>query len=255
MRKRINNAVVRSGFTLIEMMVVILIILILSGILFKISELVGARASRARAIADIANIENALAEYYSVYDIYPPTTNNGYQYEYAGGQTKALQHILDGHNDPTKEEFITDSERRVVTRGENRTWGKSKKGDIGYSYGLVSYLWPRYRGKKEDEGTKLDQQPHWYDKDTERDLAAKLKWQHYLKDLNLYTYEVKKDPRKLGLEISQPYTNKVSVILDPWNHGYVYESKPPYMKYTLWSEGADGKKDTGDDINNKSFNE
>ena len=245
MKNRNSGFVVRSGFTLIEMMVVILIILLLSGMIFKIASLVGSKAARARAIADIANIEYALAEYYSEYDIYPPTSENGYQYEFTGGQTDGLKVILDRRNDPDSPNFVTDAGHRVVKKGEPWKWGKSKQGHLGYSYGLVSYLYYRDRGT----------QSHWYDEDTERDKAAKLKWQHFLEDLDLSTYGVKKDPEDVGLEIPQPYTNLVSIIRDPWDHGYIYESKPPYMKYTLWSKGPDGKKDTGDDINNESFNE
>ena len=237
-----NDRQFRSGFTLIEMLVVILIILLLSGMLFKISGMVSGKAARARAVADISNLENALAEYYAVYNIYPPAITNIYVYENAAGQPAGLRALLAANNKPDSPGFITDSDGRVVHN--NREWGQSTKGSIGYEYGLVSYLWPREQGVG---------QVHWYDKDTERDIAAKKKWAHYLKDIKVWKYSIQMKKTIAGTPFS--YTNSVMVIRDPWGRDYGYSCKPPYMQYKLWSNGPDGKKDTADDINNKSANE
>ena len=243
-----NDRVVRSGFTLIEMLVVILIILLLSGMLFKIAGMVGGKASRAKAVTDIANLESALAEYYSVYDIYPPTSDNKYQFEYFSGQPAGLQALLESNNDPDKDGFITDCDERIAGSDEERGWGQQKSGrgqSLGYKYGLVSYLWLRERDK--------EQQPHWYDKDTERDKAAKKRWAHCLKDLTVQKYGIKMKRNIAGTEFI--YTNMVMRVVDPWNRDYKYECKPPYMQYKLWSVGPDGKNGTADDINNDAFNE
>jgi len=230
-----------EGFTLIEMLVVILIILLLSGMLLKIAGLVSGKAARGKAVADIANLESALAEYYAEYNIYPPTSSMAYQYENSGGQPTGLKNMLDANNKPDEPGFITDSDERVVD--DNRQWGQSTKGSIGYSYGLVSYLWPREQGG----------QKHWYDRDTERDASAKKKWAHYLDNLNVCRSK-KEVSRNIG-GTDFIYTNNVLTVRDPWNHDYKYECRPPHMQYKLWSVGPDGKDDTGDDINNKSFNE
>jgi prepilin-type N-terminal cleavage/methylation domain-containing protein len=230
-----------DGFTLIEMLVVILIILLLSGMLFKIASLVSGKAARAKAVADIAKLESALAEYYAEYNIYPPTSGVAYQYENSGGQPDGLRNMLKANNNPDNPGFVTDSGERVVDK--NREWGQSTKGSIGYSYGLVSYLWPRAQGG----------QAHWYDRDTERDTAAKKKWAHYLDDLDVHHYGVEVHNTIGGTAFI--YTNSVMTVRDPWDRDYQYQCKPPYMQYKLWSKGPDGKSGTGDDINNDAFNE
>jgi len=244
MKKR-EDIVARSGFTLIEMLVVVLIILMLSAMLFKIAGMVSGKAARAKAVADIANVQYALAEYYSEYNIYPPTSKNKYVYENTAGQDAGLKNILKTRNDPKKKTFITDSGERVVSKNEDWSWGKSKKGHLGYEYGLVSYLYLRDRGG----------QSHWYDKDTDRDISAKIRWQHFLKDVDLHSYGLEMSPKSLGLETTHVFTNSVASMRDPWDNDYVYECKPPYMKYKFYSIGPDHANNTGDDINNDSFNE
>ncbi len=241
------------GFTLIEMLVVILIILLLSGMLFKIAGLVGVKAARGRAIADIANIEYALAEYYSVYDMYPPTTNNAYVYENYGEQPSGLQGVLESNNDPDSSGFIPDAYRSGLKDTSPFYVEDEDEENLGCEYGLVSYLYYRDRDDDGDDDPHNGNQPHWYDADTERDKAAKLKWQHFLEDLNLYP-----DSKNMDRKIKSTgfdYKNSKLTLLDPWGSEYVYECKPPYMKYKLWSKGPDRTKDTGDDINNGAFNE
>ena len=71
----------KRGFTLLEILVVVAVIMLLTGMLFRVGSLVSDRSARARAIADMQAIANALEEYYAVYGMYPPTS--GMRYEYA----------------------------------------------------------------------------------------------------------------------------------------------------------------------------
>lgn len=239
--KKLQN---RSGFTLIEMLVVILVILLLSGMILKISEVVTGKAARARAVADITNLQNAISEYYSKYNMYPDTSLTGYEFENIAGQSEGLRSTLRNANNPEDGSFITDTQDRVVDKKSERTWGKSTKGSLGYRYGLVSYLYPREQGV----------QAHWYSGDTADDVAAKKSWAHFLKDVHTKKWGI--EHKKLGgLEITQPYTNSYMTVVDPWEHEYKYESKPPYQQYKLWSVGPDGKSGTADDVNNDSFTE
>lgn len=52
-----------------------------------------------------------------------------------------------------------------------------------------------------------------------------------------------KDAEKWG---SEPYLNKKSIPLDPWDEEYRYESKDG--SYRVWSIGPDGSDGTDDDI-------
>ncbi len=72
----------RFGFTLVEMLVVVVVILILAGMTISIMSYVNTKTGRSRAAADIERIKNALEEYYAVYGMYPPV--NRMDREFAG---------------------------------------------------------------------------------------------------------------------------------------------------------------------------
>jgi prepilin-type N-terminal cleavage/methylation domain-containing protein len=235
----------RRGFTLIELMVVIVIILLLSGLLFKIAGLVGDKAARGRAIADIQKIENALNEYYSEYGIYPPVSKNAYVYEFVGGQPNTFQKFLKDKNNPDKQPFFGDIPRTPRESGDKYAIPSKKDWYLGYDYGLVSHLYFRDRGSQGN---------CWYDADTSRDKAAKSKWQHFLEGLDLHVRGKAMDPPS-GMESIENYTNLGASIRDPWGHDYQYECKPPFVKYRLWSVGPDGNSGSGDDINNNAYSE
>lgn len=137
-----------SGFTLIELMMVILVILLLSGLLFRLGTIIKDRNERAKATADLANIEHVLNEYFAEYGIYPPVDFTAYEYEDVSLQPPSMQ-------DP------------------NFTH------PVGYRYGLVSHL---YRRDMDNSNGDPERNP-----DTSRDEAAKGRWAHYLADVNLWT--------------------------------------------------------------------
>jgi len=63
------------AFTLIELLVVIVIIAILSGIVLGVWGFLHSKTARARAVRDLHQIKNALAEYHATYGIYPPVNS------------------------------------------------------------------------------------------------------------------------------------------------------------------------------------
>ena len=224
------------GFTLIELMVVVLIIALLSGMLLKISGGVAQKAARSRAIADLENIQNALNEFYTEYGMYPPTDRTPYVFESATNQTAYLRDYLERNNTPGETGFVPDM------RGRAGQYGSPNGLEVGYQYGLVAYLYARARGGA---------QPHWYDADTPRDLRAKLSWAHYLEDVAMHGGFV---PLTFTLQdSSQAYSNVFATIHDPWGHSYGYSSSPPFATYRLWSGGPTGSDE--DDIRNDDYNE
>ncbi len=70
----------KSGFTLVEILIVVAIILLLAGMLYRVGSLVSDRSNRARAIADMQALANALEEYFAAHGIYPPTRGMRYVY-------------------------------------------------------------------------------------------------------------------------------------------------------------------------------
>lgn len=64
----------RKGFTLIEMMVVIMIMAILGTIVFGITGFASRKAASSRAMAQIQDLKNALEQYRLKFNMYPLVT-------------------------------------------------------------------------------------------------------------------------------------------------------------------------------------
>ena len=67
----------RSAFTLIEMMVVVALIGILIGGVFRLLSAAGEGAKRGETIDRMQRIENALSGFYAAYGSYPPVEQHG----------------------------------------------------------------------------------------------------------------------------------------------------------------------------------
>ncbi len=72
----------KRGFTLIEMLTVIVIIAILAATTMKLMVLVNQKTAKSRAAGDLERIKQALTEYYASYGCFPPVS--GMVWEYAG---------------------------------------------------------------------------------------------------------------------------------------------------------------------------
>ena len=227
-----------------------MIIFLLSGMLFTVSKLAGARATRAKSLVIIQKMSNALSEFYSEYGVYPPVSSVVYEREQSDltHQSQALIDFLDDHNDPGTPEnpstdtFFPDTAGRTAAGSWPRSTVYGSK-NLGYRYGLVSFLWPRAQGS----------QPHWYDRDSSRDVQVKDGWSSYLVGVPLGGGGTAH--RIYGLETELPYTNIVHIVQDGWGHALKYRSLPPHSSYELWSVGPDGKDGTGDDVNNDGFSQ
>ncbi len=90
----------KRGFTLIEMLTVIVIISILAGITMKLMVYVNEKTAKARAAEDIERIKHALVEYQAVYGIFPPVSGIGWEYENGAYKPAAVpdggQGVYDG---------------------------------------------------------------------------------------------------------------------------------------------------------------
>ena len=71
----------KRGFTLIEVLVVMVIIMILSGITFKIWGMSMRSAKKAKTIEVLQRVAHALEEFKSEYGQYPPVSSVTYQHE------------------------------------------------------------------------------------------------------------------------------------------------------------------------------
>lgn len=213
----------KKAFTLIEMLVVLVIIGILVGMVFKMMAFATRQAATADTIAVLEKLSNALTEFRAEYGHFPPTDCSEYVYEDTRMQDPNVVSYM--HTDNTNELF---------------------------RFGLVSYLYPRIHNRWEmslehTNGTETLREP-WVG-DTARDRAAKSRWAHLLPDLHHTTLEY-------GMEdFGASYKNSMRYVRDAWKRKIRYRSEPPYQTYELWSVGPDGRNNTADDIHKDGWDE
>ncbi|MCX5635829.1 MAG: type II secretion system protein, partial [Planctomycetota bacterium] len=80
----------KSGFTLVELLTVLVIIALMMGVLLPALNMVRNTAKEARQKAQFATIEQAIMAFKSDYGDYPPSNNNGGDYGGAQKLTEAL---------------------------------------------------------------------------------------------------------------------------------------------------------------------
>lgn len=124
----------RNGFTIIEMMIVLIIITILAGFVFRMMTLAGQKNDIAETKSRIEKISNALEAYRAEYGSYPPVAvYDGIQpiyYEFPvldeSGVGKFISHSMAA-------QMFNDS------KSENK-WNEFPL----FTFGLASYFYPRY---------------------------------------------------------------------------------------------------------------
>ncbi|MFA6633287.1 MAG: type II secretion system protein, partial [Kiritimatiellia bacterium] len=89
-----HSAPRRAAFTLIEMMVVVALIGILVGGVFRLLSAAGENARRAETIERLQRVENAISGFYAKYGTYPPVPRHGspdpFSKEDADGNTTSV---------------------------------------------------------------------------------------------------------------------------------------------------------------------
>ena len=158
----------RSAFTLIEMMVVVALVGILIGGVFRLLNAAGEGAKRGETIERMQRIENALSGFYAAYGSYPPVEQHGspdpFVEEAEDGTTSPVS-SLEAENanraaasQPMSFEFppmqalddyiatrfqsqgILSPNRNPGIFTQSEKWPQMKL----YRYGVVSFLVPRY---------------------------------------------------------------------------------------------------------------
>jgi prepilin-type N-terminal cleavage/methylation domain-containing protein len=263
----------RGGFTLIEMMVVIVIILILSGIVLKVATLASRQGGTSLAEAELQKLANALSAYCAEYGHYPPGTgdpakNTQYEYECAPSQTPWFRDTWLPQHSHTNlpAQFFPDIIPPAGTKSSpyDRIPQQHNKWGLACHYGLIAHLWPRENPLHLDLSDipgaaelgldpNMPMQQHWYDADTDRDLAAKTRWAPMLEGIPFnrngaipFSAE-RRSPTEQGVPSAQ-WLNSLARLLDPWARDYRYICRPPYLGYELWSAGPDGVDGNADDI-------
>ena len=263
----------RSAFTLIEMLIVVVVIAILSGLVFQMVGAGGTSSDKVKARRQVEALANAVEEYHAEYGRYPPVARNrnGEQplrYEYPGPRNRWTGGGEGGAKDLAN--YFKDIPRNKLSKKEDPPVEPNV-----FIFGLMSYLAPRVEGRAENAHQILFQkatniskdQSHWqcenslrlagskddlpddrkkdYDwnhvLDNARDVRAAKKIEPFIKDI----VRTEEQERKYEGNV---YTNRKFTVWDPWGNELHYNSDPPYDSYRIWSCGPDGKSGTADDI-------
>lgn len=250
----------RNGFTLIEMLVVVVIIAILAGIVFRLIGAGGASSDRAITRYRVEQLANAIEEYRAEYGKYPPVSKNT-----SGAQPMAYDYPLQGEYWAKNASSLANTLHNIKSTelGNNVVFG----------FGLMSYLVPRVEGRAENAEAVLFEknknfqstEHHWLSqntyrgrdkdakddgiknkdcpvKDSSRDKRFADRARPYLKDI------LSEGHLSVHTHNGESWTNTITTVRDAWDHDLHYKSDPPYDSFRVWSDGPDGKSETADDI-------
>jgi type II secretory pathway pseudopilin PulG len=205
------------------MLVVIVIITILAGMLFRLFTLVNRKSDRAETLEILERVADALNEYRAEYGMYPPVDEVGYEHENTNWQPEAF---CKGYL-PANKDFTG----KPLFKFDN----------------LVAHLWKRKRSGV----WHTDGYAQWIG-DTSRDLKAKSRWAHFLEGVPLYGNRRGYDASHITGVFAE-YTNRVSTIVDSWENEIHYIAQPPFLTFRMWSNGPDGDSGTADDIHRNKW--
>lgn len=264
----------RSGFTLIELMVVVVVISLLAVAVFRMVAAVGKGNDKAETRARLEKVGHALEEFKAQYGKYPPVPSYG-KNQPMGYEFPTLDCVAWGDVDKEAKakQFL-----RYEQEGGEIHWGSGPNCGVFYTFGLVSFFLPRYNrtadqgpktlagvtGGSQSSGGALKQWRKWNTKvsgkigDSERDLNACRKILPYLDGgIDAYgkidygiIHQGQSSARPLNCDYVSTIvvTNCYYTILDAWERELQYVSRPPYESYVLRSAGPDGEFGTDDDL-------
>lgn len=273
----------RSGFTIIEMLVVVIIVAILAGLVFKMIGAGGTSSDRAKARRQVEALANACEEYRAEYGRYPPVAKDP-----DGSQPLHYSYPRNGQYWTRGGKGGAESLAGILSKvkvGELR----AEKTYV-FHFGLMSYLVTRVEGRAEHANKQLfqtvsgisEKQSHWrsqnsdklnnqgniedlvkagtisrgddWDKkwnctaiDSPRDARVAKRIWPLIKDI------VRTEEDHCGYQ-GHVWTNSQCTVWDPWGNQLHYRSDPPYESYRIWSSGPDGKSETADDISSGNEN-
>lgn len=225
-----------EGFTLIEMLVVIVIIVILMGVVFRLSRAALAKGNDAKETARLAIFKALIEEFHAEYGIYPPVP------EYDGRQPIAFT-------------------GPYPTDGNDLNYYVSHyAGSEIFQFGLLSFFVnrPNYGkqtfrsevGGRDREDVRTSWEGYNDKIASSGEIPQSSKDKAFVKRVEpiLAQFE-QQDAERTAFAPGTMYdenghtTGFSAYVLDSWGRDYVYISEPPYTSYLIFSKGVDGKYD------------
>ena len=263
---RVRRHGISMGFTLIEILVVIVIIALLSGMVFRMTKVTDERTRKAKTVKSLEAFAAILEEYKAEYGKYPPASG-AVTYRWAAKtDTRTLSDIFKnftGWQDADlgvsvpMDTFFTSPRVSVLyylipRDGDGPPWwGSGSMSD--YSSPLANgqeSMYEQIFGKKPQY---KDERHRWTEKPRDKAFKKRIAsyWGEGLTTGDLHN-QAKDEVNNFGQnEDKTTWFGQGGIgIGDGWGMALRYESLPPYDTYRLWSCGPNRHNDKGekDDI-------
>lgn len=220
----------KLGFTLVELLAVVVIIAVLASITLMTGKYVYRKINYKKAMDDLTKIQLAVEAFYSEYGHYPPVSHFGHQPQ---------DWNPDSQTDPSdgKLFYVPVSERKGAGPGlEGYIFSKVKKRKIHGTSAFTDYPFP----------------------------TASYKWAHYLEDIQVSDYSMGTQTNSAADKGQTTYEQYGFIVADPWmsqktrapgggtandscRYYYTSSATDNYQSYQLWCIGED-VNDTSDDF-------
>ncbi len=247
----------KHGFTLIEMMVVVIVISLMAMMVFKIAGLGTNQSNVAATKTKVVKVCDAIEQFYAEFGSYPPVR------QYEGTQPFMYEYNATNTYDDGTYKFLDPGVANAISTTILHDGTENADGRL-FTFGLMSFLLLRCGGDDDASGGKQAAGSHqvtfrsvqWkrFNKENRyanqtptdgiRDKNAVAKWYPAIEDI-VESHWIRN--RKFGT--SHTYTNLCKTVRDSWGHDLHYESSPPHQSYRVWSVGKDGQDGTSDDVN------
>lgn len=200
----------RRGFTMIEVLVVVAIILILTGVIYRVGGYMARKTGRAQAVYQLELLHNVLEEYYAVYGQYPPASGIRY---------------VDNPNLLNRNVYPPTWGNYVDLAGDQFAPLRPSSGT-----GLVYYLIMQYFRPDAPGAERTAFAERWADYFADGQLSYTMGHDHEIYNLD-----------NIGMEGGDlGYSNYSGTIGAPGGFSWVYSSDQPYQSYHLYLNGPDG---------------
>lgn len=121
-----NFSTMKKGFTLVELMIVVVVLVALMSITFRLSSISSNQTNRSETVAKLQKLENCLSGYYAAYGSYPPVRLQGSRNYKLAVSSHGIQNDSGTESDLNFNWFDVDNHKVKDSEKENAEWEQVK---------------------------------------------------------------------------------------------------------------------------------
>lgn len=97
----VKRGLIEAGFTLVELLIVVVVIVTLMSIVFRLGSIAGGTSARSKTVARLQRLENCISGYYAAFGSYPPVKLHGVRSIYYKVNEFGIQQTANERPDPS----------------------------------------------------------------------------------------------------------------------------------------------------------